>query len=166
MFHLPSRRVLIGAAFLTSLGLPALAQHTVHSAPRPGAIIQKSAGKLPLRAVDASVVAVPPVVRETSVFGTLVNTGRTPVVLNAVRASVAEHGMLMVTRKASGGMQGMSVAETLTVPAGGQLVLSDTGSHLMLMKLRRALTPGETLTLTLSATDGRTFTFQATVRKP
>ncbi|GGL68838.1 hypothetical protein GCM10010840_03700 [Deinococcus aerolatus] len=124
------------------------------------------AGTLPLKAENATVVAVPPMIKETSVFGTLTNTGKTPVVLSGVSASVADHGMLMVTRKASGGMQGMSVARTLTVPAGGRLVLSDTGDHLMLMKLKRPLRVGETLTLILSAMDGRTFTFQAAVRKP
>ena len=167
-----SRRTLIGAALLMTLGLPGLAQHAdQHPTPTTPAAGQARAassrtGTLPLKAVNATVVAVPPMIRETSVFGTLTNTGRTPVVLSGVRASVADHGMLMVTRKASGGMQGMSVAKTLTVPAGGRLVLSDTGDHLMLTKLKRPLRVGEQLTLTLSAADGRTFTFQATVRKP
>lgn len=171
MSHPTSRRMLIGAAVLTILSLPALAQHTAHSASKPSATtqkstVQKSTGTLPLRAVNATVVAVPPMVKETSVFGTLLNSSKTPVVLNGVRTTVADHGMLMVTTKSSGGMQGMNMTETLTIPAGGRLVLSDTGDHLMLMKLKRALKVNETLTLTLSATDGRTFTFKATVKKP
>ncbi len=166
MSYPTSRRMLIGAAFLMTLSLPALAQHMAHNAPTPSATVQKPTGMLPLKALNATVVAVPPMVKETSVFGTLTNTGKTPIVLKGARAAVAEHGMLMVTTRSSGGMQGMGMTKTLTVPAGGRLVLSDTGDHLMLMQLRRALKVGEQLKVTLSATDGRTFTFNATVKKP
>ncbi|MFK7602606.1 copper chaperone PCu(A)C [Deinococcus sp. SM5_A1] len=167
-----SRRMLLGAVLMTALGLPALAQHTNHAMPAAIAqktaqkTAQKSTGTLPIKAMNATVVAVPPIITETSVFGTLMNTGKTPIVISGVSSTVADHGMLMVTKKVAGGMQGMSMAQTLTIPAGGKLVLSDTGDHLMLMKLRRPLKIGETLTLTLSATDGRTFALKATVRKP
>ncbi len=175
-----SRRLLLGVAFaaalgvslssLPVLGLPVLAQQMDHSRPMPAAAAQKTAqkstGTLPIKAMNATVVAVPPIITETSVFGTLMNTGKTPIVLNGVRAAISGHGMLMVTKKAAGGMQGMSMAQTLTIPAGGKLVLSDTGDHLMLLKLKRPLKIGETLTLTLSAADGRTFALKATVRKP
>lgn len=159
-----SRRMLIGVAVLAALGVPALAQHM--DMPMPPATMQKSTGTLPLRAMNATVVAVPPMIRETSVFGTLINTGKTPIVLNGVRAAVAGQGMLMVTKKTADGMQGMSMAQTLTIPAGGTLVLSDTGDHLMLVRLKRPLKVGETLTLTLTANGGRTFALKATVRKP
>ncbi|CAM4195189.1 copper chaperone PCu(A)C [Deinococcus marmoris] len=171
MSYPTSRRMLFGAALAAALGvsvliLPVMAQQMNHSMPMPAAAAQKSTGTLPIRAMNATVVAVPPIITETSVFGTLMNTGKTPIVITGVRAAVAGHGMLMVTKKAAGGMQGMSMAQTLTIPAGGKLVLSDTGDHLMLMKLRRPLKIGETLTLTLSARDGRTFALKATVRKP
>lgn len=180
MFDTTFRRTLIGAALLMTLGLSGLAQHAAHPTPAapttakattPKAAAAKAApakpaGTLPLRATNATVVAVPPTIRETSVFATLTNTGKTPVVLTGVQASVSGHAMLMVTTKSPGGMLGMQMAETLTVPAGGRLVLSHSGDHVMLMKLRRALKVGERLQLTLSAADGRTYTFQATVKKP
>ncbi|CAM3841754.1 copper chaperone PCu(A)C [Deinococcus frigens] len=169
-----SRRTLLGAALVTvltagltaGLNSPALAQQMDHSMPMPAPTAKKSAGTLPLRAMNATVVAVPPMIRETSVFGTLINTGQTPIVISGVRATVAGQGLLMVTRKSAGGMQGMSMTAALTIPAGGKLLLSDTGDHLMLMKLKRPLKVGETLTLTLSAPDGRTFALKATVRRP
>ena len=168
MFHTTFRRTLIGAALLMTLGLSGLAQHTANHTPATAkaGTVKPGAGTLPLRATNATVVAVPPTIRETSVFATLTNTGKTPVVLNGVQASVSGHAMLMVTTKSPGGMLGMQMTETLTVPAGGRLVLSHSGDHVMLMKLRRALKVGERLQLTLRATDGRTFTFQATVKKP
>lgn len=174
MSRFTSRQLPIGVAALSVLslsvlGASVLAQQMDHRMPTPKTAVstaEATAGTLPLKAMNATVVAVPPLIRETSVFGTLLNTGKTPVVLNGVQASVAGQGMLMVTKKSSGGMQGMSMTRTLTVPAGGQLVLSDTGDHLMLTGLKRPLKVGETLTLTLTASDGRTFALKAAVRKP
>jgi copper(I)-binding protein len=170
-----SRQVLAAALGAVAIGLSALALSPAppHSTPAehgPAAGAHAKAqhtapGTLPLQAQGATVVAVPPIIKETSVFATLINTGRTPIVLKGVSAEVAAHGMLMVTG-AHAGMVGMSRTPTLTVPAGGRLILSATGSHLMLMGLKRPLKVGETLTLTLSAADGRTFSMHATVRKP
>ncbi len=180
-----SRQVLAAALGAVAVGLSALAVTRPDPARAHGAgasvpasmshdlsahtpaVVRSSArpDTLPLRAVGATVVAVPPVIKETSVFGTLMNTGTAPIVLNGVQAEVAAHGLLMVTT-AHAGMVGMSSTPTLTVPAGGRLVLSAAGDHLMLMGLRRPLKVGETLTLTLSAADGRTFAVHATVRKP
>ena len=74
--------------------------------------------------------------------------------------------MLMTTRRDAQGRVGMSGVKSLTVPAGGQLVLKSGGDHLMLMDLKRALKPGERLPLVLVAPDGRTLIVSPTVRKP
>ncbi|GGM13143.1 copper chaperone PCu(A)C [Deinococcus aerophilus] len=170
-----SRQVLAATLGAVAIGLSALAlspapSHSTPAGHSPTAGAHAPAqhtapGTLPLQAQGATVVAVPPVIKETSVFATLINTGQTPIVLKGASAEVAAHGMLMVTASQSG-MVGMSMTPTLTVPAGGRLVLSATGSHLMLMGLKRPLKVGETLRLTLSAADGRTFSLNATVRKP
>lgn len=120
---------------------------------------------LPLRATGVWVVAVPPGIGETSVFGTLTNTSARPVVLRSATTPHAAHAMLMNTTT-TGSMTGMETARILTVPAGGRLVLNNLGAHVMLMGLKRPLRIGETLSLTLRATDGRTLLLKATVRKP
>ncbi|MFB9992797.1 copper chaperone PCu(A)C [Deinococcus oregonensis] len=125
-----------------------------------------SAAALPLTAQNATIVAVPPGITETSVFMTLRNTGSRPVVLSGVTSSVAAHSMLMVTRRDAQGRTGMSETRTLTVPAGRTLTLGATGDHLMLMGLRRPLKVGERLPLTLRASDGRSLKVVAVVRKP
>lgn len=124
-----------------------------------------SGAPLPLRASAATVVAVPPGIGETSVFLTLTNTGAQPLKLTGARAEVAGRAMLMNTVK-SGAMTGMKMAAALVVPARGQLVLSATGDHLMLMNLKRSLKVGETLKVVLVTGDGRSLTVNATVRKP
>ncbi|UQN06930.1 copper chaperone PCu(A)C [Deinococcus sp. QL22] len=125
-----------------------------------------AAARFPLSAQNATIVAVPPSITETSVFMTLRNTGSKPVVLSGVSSAVAAHGMLMVTRRDAQGRTGMSEARTLTVPAGRSLTLSATGDHLMLMGLKRPLKVGERLPLTLRTSDGRSLKIVAVVRKP
>lgn len=123
-----------------------------------------AAAPAPLRVQSATVMAVPPSIRETSAFVTLKNPTRKAVVIVGVQTPVAAHSMLMTTRKV-GDMLGMSEVKTLTVPANGTLKMSATGDHLMLMHLRRPLKVGETLSLTLKTLDGRTLVVRAKVNR-
>ncbi|ANE43040.1 hypothetical protein SU48_03830 [Deinococcus puniceus] len=160
-------------AFVLSV---ALAQNTAaaqqghaagHAITEPLAVpITAPVAALPLTSQNATIVAVPPSISETSVFMTLRNTGRTPIVLSGVTSAVAAHGMLMVTRRDAQGRTGMSETRALTVPAGRSLTLSETGDHLMLMGLKRPLKVGERLPLTLRTSDGRSLKVVALVRKP
>lgn len=120
---------------------------------------------LPLGVSGARVVAVPPGIGETSVFGVLNNATAKPITLRGASSPVARSAMLMTTTRA-GGMMGMAMAEALTVPPRGRLVLSETGAHVMLTGLRRPLKVGEAVPVTLRAADGRTLTIRATVRRP
>jgi copper(I)-binding protein len=151
------------------LALPALAQSPENSMtltmPRLKTI-PASAAPLALTVTQARVVAVPPGISDTSVFLTLKNPGAQPVVLTAARSSVAAHAMLMQTVKDARGLTGMTATPSLTVPAHGTLVLDDLGPHVMLMGLKRALKPGEVVTMILSDRAGRTLSVRATVRKP
>lgn len=142
----------------------AIPSHTT-SRPAPAQAVPTSSALLPLRAGAATVVAVPPGIKETSVFLILTNTGERPLKITEVRSALAGRTMLMQTVK-SGAMTGMKAAPALVVPARGQLVLSAAGDHLMLMDLKRALKVGETLTLKLLTGDGRSLMVNATVRKP
>ncbi|MBZ9713125.1 copper chaperone PCu(A)C [Deinococcus multiflagellatus] len=128
---------------------------------------QAQAGPTATLTVEAArVVAVPPGVEETSVFGTLRNPGGRPLRLTGVESPAADHAMLMVTRTDAQGRTGMQMTDALTVPAGGELVLSDTGDHIMLMGLRAPLREGEPVALTLTDDAGGTHTLQAPVVKP
>ncbi|GBF05669.1 copper(I)-binding protein, DUF461 [Deinococcus aerius] len=157
---------LLAALALAAILLPAAAGHADHGAAGSAPAPQTSARPLPLTAIGATVVAVPPGATETSAFLTLRNTGRAPVVLTGVRTPLARHAMLMTTRRDAQGLTGMSAVNTLTVPAGGTLKLGPDGDHLMLMDLARVPRVGEKVPLTLSTRDGRSLTVSAVVRKP
>lgn len=140
--------------------------HTPGSAAGTQAAAPAPTGTLPLTVWDAYAVAVPPGIRDTSVFGTLENTGAEPLVISGAASSDAASGMLMVTNTDAQGLTGMSMTDTLTVPAGGRLTLSDTGDHVMLMGLRAPADDGSTLNLTLTDSQGRQLTLTVPVRKP
>lgn len=128
--------------------------------------VPANAAPLPLTVTDGRVVAVPPGVPDTSVFATLTNTGPDDVQLSGVSSPAATGGLLMITRTDPAGLTGMSAVDTLTVPAGGTLILSDTGDHLMLSGLKAPLQEGERLSLTLTDTQGRALTLDLPVLKP
>lgn len=125
-----------------------------------------NAAPLPLTVTDGRVVAVPPGVTDTSVFATLTNTGPDDIQLSGVSSPAATGGLLMITHTDEAGLTGMSGVDTLTVPAGGTLTLSDTGDHLMLSGLKAPLQAGERLSLTLTDTQGRALTLDLPVLKP
>lgn len=157
---------LLAALALAAILLPAAAGHANHGASVSAPAPQTSARPLPLTAVGATVVAVPPGATETSAFLTLRNTGQTAVVLTGVRTPLARHAMLMTTRRDARGLTGMSAVNKLTVPAAGILKLGPDGDHLMLMDLARVPRVGEKVPLTLTTRDGRSLTVSAVVRRP
>ena len=61
------------------------------------------------------------------------------------------------------GVSRMEHVSGLTLPAGGGSVLEPGGMHLMLMKPAHELHAGDMVSLTLSATNGRTYQFSAPV---
>ena len=157
----PARPLLIAALLILAAALAAALLRPRDTATQTS----QASGTLPATVTDARVVAVPPGIRETSVFATLRSTWDADVRITGVSSPAAGHAMLMVTRTQDN-MTGMSMTDTLTLPAGGTLTLSDTGDHLMLMDLKEPLQPGQTIPITLTDAEGRTLTIQAPVMKP
>lgn len=152
---------LLAALALAAVLIPAAALHAGHPAPSAAPSTAPA-----LTVGDPILVAVPPTATETSALMTLKNAGATPVVLTGVRTALADHAMLMTTRRDAQGRTGMSAVKTLTVPARGSLRLTPSGDHLMLMGLTRPLRVGETVPLTLTTRGGRSLTVKAVVRRP
>lgn len=162
----PARPLLIAALLILAAALSAaLLRPRTDTATQNPAQATPVSGTLPATVTNARVVAVPPGIRETSVFATLRSTWDAEVRITGVSSPAAGHAMLMVTRTQDN-MTGMSMTDTLTLPAGGTLTLSDTGDHLMLMDLKEPLQPGQTIPVTLTDDEGRTLTIQAPVVKP
>lgn len=152
------------ALFVLSAMTFAGAQHAGHAHTMPTPAASASKGPLPLVASGATVVAVPASLKDTSAFMTLKNTTSKSIALVGATATVAGHAMLMNTIQ-SANMTGMMAANQLVVPAGGTLTLKHTGDHVMLMSLKRPLKVGEVIDIVLKASDGRTLTVKATVKK-
>ncbi|GAA0497863.1 copper chaperone PCu(A)C [Deinococcus depolymerans] len=156
----------MGAMAHSDAGHGDLTHGATHGKPVAADAAPQTAAPLPITVSGGRVVAVPPGVRDTSVFATLTNTGPDDIQLSGVSSPAATGGTLMVTRTDAAGLTGMSAVDTLTVPAGGTLTLSDTGDHLMLSGLKAPLQEGERLSLTLTDTQGRALTLDLPVLKP
>ena len=64
-----------------------------------------------------------------------------------------------------GGMMQMQEVESIEIPAGETVVLEPGGFHIMLLDLKRELTPGETVEVTLTFETAGEQTVTAEVRE-
>jgi hypothetical protein len=96
-------------------------------------------------------------------YVTLRNRGPARDALVAATADVAERVELHETRNMSGMMM-MQRVDKLELAPGAGVELRPGSYHLMLIGLKRALTPGQTVTLTLEFERGGRMTTRAEVR--
>lgn len=86
-------------------------------------------------------------------YFTLKNVGAKPVSLTGADSSAC--GMLMLHKtERMGGMNHMSMIDSVDVPAGGTLNFAPGGYHLMCMDPTTALKPGGSVSVTLKFADG------------
>lgn len=86
-------------------------------------------------------------------YVTLENQGDQPVALSGASSTVYAQVMLHHSSSA-GGMSRMTMVDALPLPAHGKAVLQPAGYHLMLMRAKAPVKPGDTVRLTLRFTDG------------
>jgi copper(I)-binding protein len=96
-------------------------------------------------------------------YVTIVNRGAARDALVSAAADVAERVELHETRNMSG-MLMMEAVPRVDVEAGARVELKPGSYHLMLIGLTRALTPGQTVTLTLRFERAGEMTTRADVR--
>ncbi len=96
-------------------------------------------------------------------YVTIVNRGTAPDALVGAAADVAERVELHQTRNMSGMMMMEPVAKVEVAP-GARVELKPGSYHLMLIGLKRTLTPGQTVTLTLRFERAGALTARAEVR--
>lgn len=101
----------------------------------------------------------------TAVFGVLTNTSGAEAVLASVTSDAAASSELHEMAMTDSGQHVMrEVEEGFRLAPGGALSLEPGGNHLMLMGLTDALEPGQTVTLTLTLSDGSTLQIEALVK--
>ncbi len=88
-------------------------------------------------------------------YVTLENNGDQPVALSGA-SSTAYADVMLHHSSTAGGVSRMTMVDALTVPAHGKAVLAPAGYHLMLMRAKAPVKPGDTVQLTLEFTDGST----------
>lgn len=86
-------------------------------------------------------------------YATLSNTSGDDAAL--VGASCPAYGQVMLHQSTvEGGMARMHMVKSLSVPAHGKVMLAPGGYHLMLMKAKQTVKPGQTVQVTLHFADG------------
>jgi copper(I)-binding protein len=90
-----------------------------------------------------------------SAYVTLENRGGQAVALSGA-SSTAYAEVMLHHSSTAGGMSRMTMVDALEIPAHGKAVLAPAGYHLMLMRARRPVKPGDTIAVLLQFTDGST----------
>lgn len=95
---------------------------------------------------------------KSAAYLTINNAGPADALI-AVSSPAATESQLHKTVQNDGGSSGtMMRVDSFDVPAGGQLVLTPGGNHIMLLNLKGHLTPGMTVPLTLTFRSGKVMT--------
>ena len=137
--------VTFGLAACGSQQQPTAKQSTAPARPVPAQGISVSDGRLVLPAVHGNPGAV---------YFTVHNDSDTLQTLKSAELEGAQSAMLHNSTMVDGHME-MQEAAQMDVPAGGELVFSPGGRHVMAMDLDDSLKPGGTTTLTLTFTSGQ-----------
>ncbi|WP_025780502.1 copper chaperone PCu(A)C [Brevibacterium sp. VCM10] len=102
----------------------------------------------------------------TAVFGELKNNTDRDITL--VEAKYADAKMVQLHETEGDGSGGMSMQEKkggFTIPAGESLDLEPGGDHIMIMGLKKAIKPGEQISLDLVTADGDTVEVTAVAKE-
>ena len=102
----------------------------------------------------------------TAVFGELKNNTDQDITL--VEAKYADAKMVQLHETEGDGSGGMSMQEKkggFTIPAGQTLDLEPGGDHIMIMGLKKAIKPGEQISLDLVTADGDTVEVTAVAKE-
>lgn len=119
----------------------------------------------PQLAFDAAWVrALPPGMHMTAGFGTISNPGGEAIELTAF--SSPQFGDVSLHRSETvDGVSRMREVPSLRIEAGASVELKPGGYHLMLMKPVAPLQAGQSVTLIMTAADGREFRFEVPVER-
>ena len=118
----------------------------------------------PLSFDEAWVRAMPPGMKMTAAFGQLKNSG--PDGLEIVDFGSPQFADVSLHRtEAVGGVSRMREVEGFSIEAGETVELQPGGLHLMLMGPAEELQVGQVVTVILSITDGRKFSFTLPVER-
>ena len=121
------------------------------------------AGDAGTQVVDPWVQAAPPSVKVLAAYMEIKNNGKKP--LHLVSITSSDFGQVEIHRSVMhGNMVHMEQQKELVIPPNGSVTLKPGGTHLMLMKPRKALNTGDTIPIVLFFKNGEKISTTATVR--
>lgn len=100
----------------------------------------------------------------SAAFGTLTNAGDTEVTIVSATSTASTMVQLHETVENDSGEMVMREVDGFTIPAGGTFTLEPGGNHIMFMDLVAPLVAGEETEVTLTFSDGSTYTFTAPIK--
>jgi copper(I)-binding protein len=98
-------------------------------------------------------------------FGVLTNDSDTDVTVVSAASPASSMLELHETVENDSGEMVMQPVEGFTIPAGGDFALEPGANHIMFMDLTAPLVAGDEVEITLTFSDGSTFTFTAPVKE-
>jgi periplasmic copper chaperone A len=101
----------------------------------------------------------------TATFGTLVNSGSSPIKIVSAKTSASDRTELHEVTGMGDSMTMRPVADGLTVPAGGTLELKPGSFHIMIMNLKDPIESGDEVDVRLTFADGSTRDYQALAKE-
>ena len=105
----------------------------------------------------------PPTVKNTSAYMTIMNTSDKALALKGARSSVVKSIMIHRTEQ-EGAMMSMHHMASLSIPVGGKLVLAPGGTHLMMMGINTIIKDGDIVDLVLLFEGGLEYSLSLPVR--
>ncbi len=113
--------------------------------------------------LDPWVQAAPPNVKVLAAYMEIKNNGKKP--LHLVSITSSDFGRIEIHRSVMhGNMAHMEHQKELIIPANDSVAMKPGGTHLMLMKPRKALSTGDTVPLVLFFKNGEKVSIAATVQ--
>ncbi len=107
--------------------------------------------------------AVPPNMKNTALFMVIENKGNSEDTLISVKTDISNKVMIHETRNVQGVMKMLHV-DKLIIPPKSKVVLKPGGYHIMLMGLKKPLSPDEKVKLTLIFEKSGAITIEAPVK--
>jgi copper(I)-binding protein len=117
-----------------------------------------------IKVIEAWARPSPMVSGNGAVYMQLTNEGGSDDILLSAETEAAEVVELHET-KMDGDVMNMSQVPNIKVPAGDSVMFEPGGLHLMLIKLKQELVPGEKITLTLNFEKSGPMTIEAEIRE-
>lgn len=100
----------------------------------------------------------------SAAYGIVVNSGSRADALVSASSDVAEATEVHESYQSSAGVVGMRQIQRIDVPPGGRIEMKPGGYHIMLIRLKRDLSPGTAVNLVLEFDKAGRIPVQATVR--